>query len=547
MPKLQRSLLIIGAISLLLSSCATQNIKATKANAESVLKDTFSKNDALVTGPDTNLVQFSQTPFLGNSKKPVANAETVIYPAFLSASVSLQYHVSQAKDALEYLAITAKLINQKIVISDNAKSFLSKAENAAKNTDETEGMQGLQPKTPALKESKVMSLSTFPLKFEGRVDDLLDELTNNIDVYWRYDTDKKEVVVYRTETRQFKLNLLPGSVSDTSSIAGTGSSTQSKVEFKNDDRNPWSEAIKSIQSIARDLVVETNQTYGLVVVTGTPDQLTRVAQFVRELNESATRGVMIQLAVYDVRVGHTSNYGINWDAIYKATSNQLSWSNKDVTSALPSPYGTQIAKATLTGTIKHGPFDGSSVVASAIQKYTDSTYVTGDRFFSLNGQSNPISDVQQNSYIKQVSVNALGGSQGGTSDNIQVSAEPATLQTGYVFNITPQIISDESIRIHLSLEISALVEMLERQMGGKDNPTTIQLPHVKHKKLIQSFALNNGQTAVISGFTSDANNVGTQSLGGKSAWALGGNQATESEKVMTVIVVSAYIIGSDHA
>ena len=84
-------------------------------------------------------------------------------------------------------------------------------------------------------------------------------------------------------------------------------------------------------------------------------------------------------------------------------------------------------------------------------------------------------------------------------------------------------------------------------MGGKDNPTTIQLPRVKHKKLIQSFALNNGQTAVISGFTSDANNVGTQSQGGKSAWGLGGNQATESEKVMTVIVVSAYIIGSDHA
>ena len=74
MPKLSQSLFIMGAISLLLSSCATRNIKATKANATSVIQATQTKSDALATGPDTNLVQFSQTPFLGNSKKPVANA-----------------------------------------------------------------------------------------------------------------------------------------------------------------------------------------------------------------------------------------------------------------------------------------------------------------------------------------------------------------------------------------------------------------------------------------------------------------------------------------
>jgi len=541
---------ILGLICplVLLSGCATQHIKDTKHNAESVLKDTFAKNDALVSGPDTNLVQFSNTPFLGSKKRATITEEIISYPHFLGEDISLNYHTTEeGKTALAYLAALAKIIQQKITISDNAKNFLSNKKVAPQTTENNE-VSPIQQNAPLKSpQQDPINLPTFPLQFQGTVHDLLDELTSKVDLYWHYDATKKEIVVYRTETKQFRLNLLPGSVSDTSSIAGTGSSTQSKVEFKNDARNPWEEALKSIRSIGKDLVIEANQTYGLVIVTGTPDELARVKTFVDQLNQTAGSGVMIQLSVYDVRVSHTSNYGINWGAIYKATSNQLSWSNMDVTNALPSPYGTKIAKATLTGDIKHGPFDGSSIVASAIQKYTDSTYVTGDRFFSLNGQSNPISDVQQNSYIKQVSVTALGGNDAGSSDNVQVSAEPATLQTGYVFNITPQIIDDAAIRIHLSLEISALVEMVERQMGGKDNPTTMQLPRVKHKKLIQSFALNNGQTAVISGFTSDVNNVGTQSLGGKSAWALGGNQATEAEKIMTVIVVSAYIIGSDHA
>ena len=542
------SMLALICSLLMLSGCATQHIKDTKHNAESVLKDTFAKNDALVSGPDTNLVQFSNTPFLGSKKRVAITEETVSYPHFLGEDITLNHAMDQDKTALDYLAILAKIIQQKITLSDNAKNFLFRKEAAPQATDNNSELQANQQNAPAKPPQKEnIHLPTFPLQSKGTVHDLLDELTHKMDLYWHYDAAKKEIVIYRTETKQFRLNLLPGSVSDTSSIAGTGSSTQSKVEFKNDARNPWEEALKSIQSISKDLIIEANQTYGLVVVTGTPDELARVKTFVDQLNKTASSGVMIQLSVYDVRVSHTSNYGINWNAIYKATSNQLSWSNMDVTNALPSPYGTKIAKATLTGDIKHGPFDGSSLVASAIQKYTDSTYVTGDRFFSLNGQSNPISDVQQNSYIKQVSVTALGGNDAGSSDNVQVSAEPATLQTGYVFNITPQIVDDASIRIHLSLEISALVEMVERQMGGKDNPTTIQLPRVKHKKLIQSFALNNGQTAVISGFTSDVNNVGTQSLAGKRAWGLGGSQATEAEKIMTVIVVSAYIIGSDHA
>ena len=107
----------------------------------------------------------------------------------------------------------------------------------------------------------------------------------------------------------------------------------------------------------------------------------------------------------------------------------ISWDTSDLASALSN--STMVAGMVKLG-IKGGELSGTSIVASALQKNLDETYVQGFSFYSLNGQTTPLNNGQSQAYVKNLSVTTLGG--GGSviaANNVQTSVEQATLNTGF--------------------------------------------------------------------------------------------------------------------
>ena len=521
------------AVLVSLSGCATKGIQETKDASQNAIKQSIDYNKVLDRGPNTNLVTVSQNPFLSGSsftENPVPH----VLPKIFTENVVLSTNQDNNIDA--YVRDIAKITNLNMNVSDNAKDFLNGINQPELHDGYKETQSGTSANSSKTKGND-KEIKKLPLKFDGSVKELLDQVTQQFNLFWSYDFNTHKVSIFRTETKTFHLNILPGEVETTSSIASTGSATSSKVTYTNKKSNPFESAILAIKVLSPTSQIQSNSTYDMVTVTATPTVLKEVAKYVTALNKKSSSGVMIKLSVYNIKVSRKSDYGINWNAIYNATAGALAWN----TGTMAAGLAANIATATFGGTVGSGPWKGSNLIVSAIQNYTDSTYVTGDKFFSLNGQNNPISDTVVQSYIAKTTT--LGSTGVTSSDNVQVSVEPATLQTGYIFNVTPMIIKNDQVRIHLSLDMSTLVEMTKQTFGGKDNPITISSPTVKHNKLIQTFSLKNGQTAVISGFTSDTNNVGTSSLGEKKNWKYGGSQGTEHEKTITVIIVTAYIIG----
>lgn len=542
---LKVSMAVISALSVsLLSGCATSNIKHTKASAHNAILHAQSYDNNL-RGPNTGLVSSTNIPFLGESSFEIRKQPKPLPAIFNRTFV---YSTAYTESLTNILSHIAKASHLHIQLSGEAMRYLvggASNPNGKTQSGVTHNTLSLSPNHQSSTSPIYNALQSISatLRFNGTLKSLLNTLTAKFGLYWRWNRNTQSVVIFHTLTQTFHLNLLPGKVQTKSTIAATGTSTSSNVTYQNGSSDPWQSAISTIQTLGgQGISVEANRTYDMVTVTATPPTLKRIASYIHAINTQASRGVMIKLSIYDIKVTNTTNYGLDWNAIFKATEGSIAWSNDNLTSALPGPSASSIETATATGTVGRGAFDSSKVIASAIQNYTDSTYVTGDKFFSLNGQSNPISDVREEAYLKQVSVTTLGSSTSTSSDNVEVSAEPAELQTGYVFNVTPEILSHDQVRIHLSLDMSSLIDMIEKKLGSSSNPETIDLPQTKHKKLIQTFSLQSGQTAVISGFTNNVNDIGTNSLGNKNVWALGGSQATNHEKVITVIVVTPYII-----
>ena len=202
-----------------------------------------------------------------------------------------------------------------------------------------------------------------------------------------------------------------------------------------------------------------------------------------------------------------------------------------------------------TATIKYGiaggMWAGSNIVASALQKYLDATYVQGFNFYSLNGQSTPLNNGQSQAYVKNLSVTTLGAGAVITADNVQTSVEQATVNTGFTGSVLSNVIGDK-IFLRMSLNMSKLLEMQKLKYGNKDYPSTIELPHTESNKIIQNIMLKSGQTAVITGFSTDDNELGQSSLADKKWWLLGGNQGTQGTKETLVVIVSAYEIGDSN-
>ena len=520
-------LIVATLTSIILSSCATPDLKATKEAVKNTKKSGNSISDQMSKRLTSSNISYSDSPFLG-SKAFTVKDQAKPLPLIFAEHISL--HASSDKNLSQYVSKLSNLINMDITVSNEAQQWLY-ADNSSSGSS--------QDKTSASSENDTSYPTKQIINYKGDLKGYLDNLTNRFGVSWKYDYTTKSINIFHTETQTFKLAVPKSEIDDSTSISNSDANNKSSVSYKTTTSDAFAEAIATIKSFDKDIKVNANNAYAMITVTTTPIVMKSVQKYVDHFNKEAKKAVQVRIKIYEVKTTKSSNYGIDWNLVYNGTHTKMNWDTTGLGNALSS---ANLTTATVKYGITGGMWAGSNIVASALQKYLDATYVQGFNFYSLNGQSTPINNGKSDAYVKDLAVTTLGASGVVSANNVQTSVTQSTVNTGFTGSVLSNVV-DNKIFLRLSINMSKLLQLEKIEYGDKDHPSAIQLPHTENNKIIQNIMLKSGQTAVITGFSKDSNSLGTASLADKKWWWLGGNQGTESSKETLVVIVSAYNIG----
>ena len=510
-------LVFVSCICWLVSGCSN-----TVATQKDLAKNMATSNQMYdKTGTKRNrasLVNFSKKPFLGSQSYLVDNVKNPL-PKIFERNYSIA--TNKAKSLREYVKNLTRITGLKIYVSEDA---ISKLINDSENV--------LSNKSVYLKQDKIK----YSVNFNGKIKGYLDSLTSLFQLSWKYLPQENRVKIFYVETQNFKLPVSNSDISDTSIISNSGANNNSKVGYASSSMNFFQDsvdAIKSMSSDKKNFNVTENKSFSMITVTATPRLMKQVSDYVNDLNKQAQKSVQVKISIYEVKTNKASNYGIDWNLMYNGTNAKINWS----TEGLASTVAGGLTTATVEAGIRGGMWAGSNIVASAIQKNLDGSYVTGYTFYSLNGQSTPINNGQQVGYVSKLVTNIVAG---GLSNTTSQSITQSALQTGFTGDVLSNVLPDDKIFLRLSIDVSKLINLQSVQYGTKEKPASIQIPNTEDSKVIQNIILKSGQTAVITGFTTTDSKDDTASLADKKFWWFGGNQDTNSDKETMVIIVSAY-------
>lgn len=406
----------------------------------------------------------------------------------------------------------------------------------------------------------LLSQVQMNLQYEGTLEELINQIATQFNVHWEYNSrqGRPTVTMYHLKTQTFPLDVLPGATTFSSALTSATSTTSGSegtsslqggsnmtVSYTNDKGNAWQDTYNTIEHMMSAYGrISGNPRAGYVSVTDTPEVLSKISNYVHKINERAKKKIAVRVDVYDVEVDATTNYGLQWSAMFDAIG-------ADVVVNTANSASTALTPETLTNTVSmtFSGDDSASIIFKALQTLGNASVVNGTTVYTVNGEPAPVQVIERSDYLKEIQTTVDQGVS-------ETSVTPGSVITGYFMVVTPKILSDNQILLNLSLSLSSLVRFEKQIIGATSLPegqdstdvplsdgTTLQFPVVRSKNFMESVTLNPGQTVVLAGFQQDRNAVDTSSIGPIEAWPLGGAKSADSTKTITVTVVTPYIIG----
>ncbi|WP_162896451.1 hypothetical protein [Cysteiniphilum halobium] len=527
-----------------LSGCAL-NMKATEDQANHNIKATDHLVNQAQMKPSSALIQFDKGIFVADKAFKVKEKPQPLPQVFDEGF----YFNSNQKLTLTQVSNTiSEETGVMIRVSNDAKAYIENTDKSTgKNGSNQSNVVNNQPPLTGHQDGKEDNKEpTMQLHFTGTLKGLLNQITSNNGLYWQYDHTTGIVQIFHYETKTFEIDLLQGKtqVKDTiknSSSNDTLTPQLSSVDYDSGQTNQWQAAVDVLNNIIGGSgSIGASPESGYITVTTTPDLMAQAASYIDRLNKAARKRIAIKVDIYDVEATNGSNYGLNWNAIYKTTSAALNWDTTGMPNALPNPFSSTIQTAIAKAAINSGILSGSQFIFSALQSVGKTTYVKGDTAYTVNGHPTALNISTSIAYVKERDVTVTGGDTG----SVQASTTPGTINTGFLLKFMPRIIKGNEVLLNLSVGMSSLKSMRESKTGSGDNESYVELPTTESKNFMQALPLESGQSFILAAFHDDGASVGENSIDGKH-WALGGNKATSKVHDMTVVVVTPYIISNN--
>jgi len=360
------------------------------------------------------------------------------------------------------------------------------------------------------------------LTYQGDVRGLMDALANGLTVNWRYDSGSGRIILYKFETKTFKIAMLPGQTTVTGSVSSKSGGLElgSKVTG---DLSFWKSFKETIAgTISAQGAFHLSESLGLLTVRDRPDVLARISEFVDRVNENFSRQVTIDVKVFRISltdeqrrafnvalVRNGIRYGLNFTTATPDTS-VGGWGSFKISV----PEGSALSEWVDTG-----------LFLDFLNSIAKTTVETSSTLHTINNQPVPLRVVRRTKYLEEVSVAATNGV-------TQASLKPGEVNAGFSMQILPHVQDNGK---DVVMQVTMSLTSLDRIDQFSSNGNTIQLPQTSERDFMQRVWLRSGEALVLVGFENNESNINNDGLIPDS-WALGRNNASRAKESLLIVL-----------
>lgn len=371
---------------------------------------------------------------------------------------------------------------------------------------------------------------------QGTIKDVLDATAHAMDASWRYNEQANKVDFYRYKTETFTLSILPGTSNNQINLDTKGQDTGGGAKAKliyDSKLSAWQSIRDALNTmISSKGAFSVSESTGTVTVRDVPDVVARVANYIKDVNDSFSRQVSIKVAVYKVQDNSSDTRGINWKAVFNSsrltgTINTVALQPQNAASTLAS-----IVLGMPANTPDYQPLAGSQGMIDSLSQVGKVSVLTSTDVSTVNNQPAPVRVTQTVAYLKSLTNTSTANV--GSS----VSLTPGEVDTGFSMQVLPHVQPNgRDMLMQVMVSLSTLDSLKTFSSGG----STIQLPQISSRDFVQRAWLRSGQSLVLAGFESTASNDSSGGVIDAAAWGLGGNKAVTNAKESIVIVITPVV------
>jgi general secretion pathway protein D len=220
-----------------------------------------------------------------------------------------------------------------------------------------------------------------------------------------------------------------------------------------------------------------NKKAGLITVTATQEQLSRLQIYLKRLEHRLQRQVLIDVHILSVKLSNQNSTGINWSQFYSDVSTSLTDLNRDI-----------ITTASINQIIRF------------LQDKGKVSSISNPKILSLNNQPALISVGNELFYKERVEQRFTQNS--GTdyttyTDNIK------SIFAGILLDITPEISDDGKITLKISPSISQALDTVDND----SELARVIPPDMTRKQLSTVVTTENGKRIILGGLISSSTTI----------------------------------------
>lgn len=359
---------------------------------------------------------------------------------------------------------------------------------SVKDADVRDVLMALTRGTPfnIVADQTVQGKATVDLK-EVTLKQALEAILDPLGLTWKVDGNVIRVTKRGMETRMFKFDYVaaraayyeyPGPTAPTAVSPAAGPTLPTARAagvraYPAAGIDPWADLEKELQSLkSPEGKISINRSAGIIVVTDYPEVLKKVERYLRAVEESVHRQVVIQAEIIEVILSRDRQAGLDWSVLgrlFRATQNLRAGS-------------TMFQIGLLT--------DKFSLLLDALSRQGQVNILSKPRISVLNNQRAIIRVGTEDVYWRvTVEIEPTTGRRTETTT-------PQTITVGFVLEVTPQISEDGTVIMHIHPSVTEKTGESVSRLGDR-------MPIIEAREVDTMVRVKSGQTLVLGGILLD--------------------------------------------
>ena len=348
---------------------------------------------------------------------------------------------------------------------------------------------------------------------EAPLKDVISQVNSRFGINGVY-SENEGLTFSRFVTRSIPVKANPGNSTLTASLGKNGSSggasgASNGPSFTSDGKvsmesafSVWTAiegALNTIKSAPGKFII--NQATGTVTMTDTKEIVDIAQRYIEGENAIMTRQVAVRVELLAVTSNDSNEFGVNWNGVFTKLNGLIpQWNINLLTpgslnSSMAGGIGMSILAPPKEGSAL-GMLNGTEAMINALQGYARVTNRQSFGAITLNRQPAPLAKTTQETYLARTTP---GGNAGNGSSTLP-GLEPGQVTTGFMSNILPTVLDNDSVMLQFSIDSSELEKIDSISTGSGETLQRIQTPKVGAVQTVQRVALRSGGTLVLTGF-----------------------------------------------